>query len=161
MKIFFLLSLIPLVGKGIPGSSKVVCSPSTVQAHLGQDVILSCRVEPPSDLTAEALEWKHGPDVVHVYRSRKDDPDNQVQRFKGRTFLNHQNLKDGNVSLTLTKVTKEDEGNYTFCLPKQVMCSNVALTVGSALSSGNIITAVFVVVVAGILALFYFSRGQS
>uniref|UniRef100_A0A3B3H7R4 Ig-like domain-containing protein n=1 Tax=Oryzias latipes TaxID=8090 RepID=A0A3B3H7R4_ORYLA len=101
-----------------PGSSKVVCSPSTVQAHLGQNVVLSCRVEPPSDLRAEALEWKHGPDVVHVYRSRKDDPDNQVQRFKGRTFLHHQNLKDGNVSLTLTKVTKEDEGNYTFCLPK-------------------------------------------
>uniref|UniRef100_A0A3P9ICY0 Ig-like domain-containing protein n=1 Tax=Oryzias latipes TaxID=8090 RepID=A0A3P9ICY0_ORYLA len=110
-------------------SSKVVCSPSTVQAHLGQDVVLSCRVEPPYDLTLEALEWKHGTDVVHVYRSRKDDPDNQDPRFKGRTILNHQNLKDGNVSLTLTNVTKKDEGNYIFCLPKQVMCSNVTLTV--------------------------------
>uniref|UniRef100_A0A3B3HBC2 Ig-like domain-containing protein n=1 Tax=Oryzias latipes TaxID=8090 RepID=A0A3B3HBC2_ORYLA len=98
------------------GSSKVVCSPSTVQAHLGQDAVLSCRVETPSDLRAETLEWKHGPDVVHVYRSGGDNYDDQDLRFKNRTILNHQNLKDGNVSLTLTNVTKEEEGNYTFSL---------------------------------------------
>uniref|UniRef100_A0A3P9LIA6 Ig-like domain-containing protein n=1 Tax=Oryzias latipes TaxID=8090 RepID=A0A3P9LIA6_ORYLA len=108
----------------------LVCSPSAVQAHLGQNVVLSCRVEPPINLTAETLEWKHGPAVVHVYRSGGDNNDDQDLRFKNRTILNHQNLKDGNVSLTLTNVTKEDEGNYTFCLPKQVMCSNVTLTVG-------------------------------
>uniref|UniRef100_A0A3P9ID15 Ig-like domain-containing protein n=1 Tax=Oryzias latipes TaxID=8090 RepID=A0A3P9ID15_ORYLA len=112
-------------------SSKVVCSPSTVQAHLGQNVVLSCRVEPPSDLRAETLEWKHGPDVVHVYQRGGDNSDDQDPRFKGRTSLLHQNLKDGNVSLTLIKVTKKDEGNYIFCLPQQVMCSNVTLTVGN------------------------------
>uniref|UniRef100_A0A3P9LI95 Ig-like domain-containing protein n=1 Tax=Oryzias latipes TaxID=8090 RepID=A0A3P9LI95_ORYLA len=113
--------------------TKLVCSPSTVQAHLGQDVVLSCRVEPPSDLTLEALEWKHGPDVVHLYRSGGDNSDDQDPRFKGRTSLLYQNLKDGNVSLTLTNVTMKDEGNYTFCLPQQVMCSNVTLTVGKLL----------------------------
>uniref|UniRef100_A0A3P9ICL1 Ig-like domain-containing protein n=1 Tax=Oryzias latipes TaxID=8090 RepID=A0A3P9ICL1_ORYLA len=84
--------------------SGMVCSPSTVQAHLGRDVVLSCPVEPPYDLTNETLEWTNGTNVVHVYRSRKDDPDNQDLRFKGRTILNHQNLKDGIVSLTLTNV---------------------------------------------------------
>uniref|UniRef100_A0A3B3HTZ7 Immunoglobulin domain-containing protein n=1 Tax=Oryzias latipes TaxID=8090 RepID=A0A3B3HTZ7_ORYLA len=92
----------------------MVCSPSTVQ--LGRDVVLSCRGEPQSDLTAETLEWKCGTAFVHVYRSGGDNFDDQDLRFKNRTILNHQNLKDGNVSLTLTKVTKEDEGNYTFCL---------------------------------------------
>uniref|UniRef100_A0A8C7WT94 Ig-like domain-containing protein n=1 Tax=Oryzias sinensis TaxID=183150 RepID=A0A8C7WT94_9TELE len=119
------------------GSSKVVCSPSTVQVHLGQDVVLSCPVEPPSDLSAETLEWKRGPAFVHVYRSRKDDPDNQDPRFKGRTILNHQNLKDGIVSLTLTNVTNQDEGNYTFCLR-------------SALSSGVIAA---ISVLGGVLLL--------
>uniref|UniRef100_A0A8C7WV93 Ig-like domain-containing protein n=1 Tax=Oryzias sinensis TaxID=183150 RepID=A0A8C7WV93_9TELE len=94
----------------------LVCSPSTVQAHLGQNVVLSCRVEPPSDLRAETLEWTRGPDVVHVYQRGGDNSDDQDPRFKGRTSLLHQNLKDGNVSLTLTKVTKKDEGNYTFFL---------------------------------------------
>uniref|UniRef100_A0A3P9JN67 Ig-like domain-containing protein n=1 Tax=Oryzias latipes TaxID=8090 RepID=A0A3P9JN67_ORYLA len=98
------------------GSSKVVCSPWTVQAHLGQDVVLSCRVEPPINLTAETLEWKRGPAFVHVYRSGGDNYDDQDLRFKNRTILNHQNLKDGNISLTLTNVTKEDEGTYTFSL---------------------------------------------
>uniref|UniRef100_A0A8C7X583 Ig-like domain-containing protein n=1 Tax=Oryzias sinensis TaxID=183150 RepID=A0A8C7X583_9TELE len=112
------------------GSSKVVCSPWTVQAHLGQDVVLSCRVEPPINLTAETLEWKHGPAFVHVYRSGGDNYDDQDLRFKNRTILNHQNLKDGNISLTLTNVTKEDEGNYTFCLRNHDISANVTLTVG-------------------------------
>uniref|UniRef100_A0A8C7X0U1 Ig-like domain-containing protein n=1 Tax=Oryzias sinensis TaxID=183150 RepID=A0A8C7X0U1_9TELE len=90
-----------------------------VQAHPGQDVVLSCRVETPSDLTAETLDWTNGTNVVHVFWSLGDDPDNQDPRFKGRTILNHQNMKDGNVSLTLTNVTKKDEGNYTCCLRTQ------------------------------------------
>uniref|UniRef100_A0A3B3I390 Ig-like domain-containing protein n=1 Tax=Oryzias latipes TaxID=8090 RepID=A0A3B3I390_ORYLA len=98
--------------------------------HLGQDAVLSCQVEPPFDLTAETLEWKHGTEDVHVFRSLGDDPDNQDPRFKGRTILNRQNLKDGNVSLTLTNFTKKDEGNYSLCLRTQTpfMCSNVTLT---------------------------------
>ncbi|XP_078791998.1 myelin-oligodendrocyte glycoprotein-like isoform X1 [Oryzias latipes] len=159
MKIFYLLSVIPLVVEGLSGSSKVVCSPSTVQAHLGQDAVLSCRVETPSDLRAETLEWKHGPDVVHVYRSGGDNYDDQDLRFKNRTILNHQNLKDGNVSLTLTNVTKEEEGNYTFCLRNHDISSNVTLTVvlqtnsdtrdlpGSGLSS-DVINAVAVCIVS-------------
>ncbi|XP_023821763.1 myelin-oligodendrocyte glycoprotein [Oryzias latipes] len=148
------------------GSSKLVCSPSTVQAHLGQDAVLSCQVEPPFDLTAETLEWKHGTEDVHVFRSLGDDPDNQDPRFKGRTILNRQNLKDGNVSLTLTNFTKKDEGNYSLCLRTQTpfMCSNVTLTKipqmdnethnhpGSAVSFG-VIPAIAVGVLGGVLGV--------
>uniref|UniRef100_A0A3B3IJS4 Ig-like domain-containing protein n=1 Tax=Oryzias latipes TaxID=8090 RepID=A0A3B3IJS4_ORYLA len=97
-------------------------------SHLGQDVVLSCRVEPPSDLTNETLEWTNGTDVVHVYRSRKDDPDPQVQRFFNRTSLITEYLKDGIASLTLTNFTNQDEGNYSFCLPELLSCSDVTLT---------------------------------
>ncbi|XP_078791990.1 CD276 antigen-like isoform X1 [Oryzias latipes] len=148
-------------------SSKVVCSPSTVQAHPGQDVVLSCRVEPPFDLTRETLEWKHGTTgFMHVYRSGRDNYDEQDERFKNRTILNHQNLKDGNVSLTLTNFTMKDEGNYTFCLRTQTpfMCSDVTLTKipqmdnethnhpGSAVSFG-VIPAIAVGVLGGVLGV--------
>ncbi|XP_078792148.1 uncharacterized protein LOC111946340 [Oryzias latipes] len=158
-------------------SSHVVCSPSTVQ--LGRDVVLSCRGEPQSDLTAETLEWKCGTAFVHVYRSGGDNFDDQDLRFKNRTILNHQNLKDGNVSLTLTKVTKEDEGNYTFCLLKQkpLKCSNVTLTVvpqmnnethnqtGSAQSSDviaaiGVLGGVLLLGVGGILGFRYCRRNR-
>uniref|UniRef100_A0A8C7WUG0 Ig-like domain-containing protein n=1 Tax=Oryzias sinensis TaxID=183150 RepID=A0A8C7WUG0_9TELE len=115
------------------GSSKVVCSPSTVQAHPGQNVVLSCPVEPPSDLTLKTLDWKRGPAFVHVYRSGGDNYDDQDLRFKNRTILNHQNLKDGIFSLTLTNVDKEDEGTYTLCLRNHDICSNVTLIVGKLL----------------------------
>uniref|UniRef100_A0A3P9JM90 Ig-like domain-containing protein n=1 Tax=Oryzias latipes TaxID=8090 RepID=A0A3P9JM90_ORYLA len=110
-------------------SSEMVCPPSTVQVHPGQNMTVLCRVEPAFDLTLKTLEWKRGPDVVHMYRSGGDNYDDQDLRFKNRTFLNHQNLKDGIFSLTLTNVDKEDEGTYTLCLPNHDICSNVTLIV--------------------------------
>uniref|UniRef100_A0A3B3CDI6 Ig-like domain-containing protein n=1 Tax=Oryzias melastigma TaxID=30732 RepID=A0A3B3CDI6_ORYME len=71
-------------------------------------------LEPPFDLTAQTVEWSRDADViVHVYRSRADNQFLQNQKFRGRTVLIHQNLKDGKVSLRLINITKEDEGNYS------------------------------------------------
>uniref|UniRef100_A0A3B3E000 Ig-like domain-containing protein n=1 Tax=Oryzias melastigma TaxID=30732 RepID=A0A3B3E000_ORYME len=95
------------------GPFKLICSPPTVQTEPGQDVVLSCAVEPPFDLTDQTVEWSRDTDViVHVYRSRADNQFLQNQKFRGRTVLIHQNLKDGKVSLRLINITKEDEGNY-------------------------------------------------
>uniref|UniRef100_A0A3P9LIA5 Ig-like domain-containing protein n=1 Tax=Oryzias latipes TaxID=8090 RepID=A0A3P9LIA5_ORYLA len=135
----------------------LVCSPSTVQAHLGQDVVLSCRVEPPSDLTNETLEWTNGTEDVHVGGDNYDDQD---LRFKNRTILNHQNLKDGNVSLTLTNVKKEDEGTYTLCLPNHDICFIVTLIVGKLLNSEGGLTKVEAAVIldSNVLKLFCFLK---
>uniref|UniRef100_A0A3B3CVS8 Ig-like domain-containing protein n=1 Tax=Oryzias melastigma TaxID=30732 RepID=A0A3B3CVS8_ORYME len=109
-------------------------SPPPVQTEPGQDVVLSCAVEPPFDLTAQTVEWSRDTDViVHVYRSRADNQFLQNQKFRGRTVLIHQNLKDGKVSLRLINITKEDEGNYSCCLPNHEVQSSVTLTVGERL----------------------------
>ncbi|KAF6725689.1 Myelin-oligodendrocyte glycoprotein [Oryzias melastigma] len=116
------------------GAFKLVCSPPTVQTELGQDVVLSCAVEPPFDLTAQTVEWSRDADViVHVYRSRADNQFLQNQKLRGRTILIHQNLKDGKVSLRLINITKEDEGNYSCCLPNHEVQSSVTLKVGERL----------------------------
>ncbi|KAF6720767.1 Myelin-oligodendrocyte glycoprotein [Oryzias melastigma] len=113
-----------------PRAFKLVCSPPTVQTEPGQDVVLSCSVEPPFDLTAQTVEWSRDTDViVHVYRSRADNQFLQNQKLRGRTVLIHQNLKDGKVSLRLINITKEDEGNYSCCLPNHEVQSSVTLTV--------------------------------
>ncbi|KAF6720735.1 Myelin-oligodendrocyte glycoprotein [Oryzias melastigma] len=169
MKIIFLLVLILLVVEGFPGAFNLVCSPPTVQTEPGQDVVLSCAVEPPFDLTDQTVEWSRDTDViVHVYRSRADNQFLQNQKFRGRTVLIHQNLKDGKVSLRLINVTKEDEGNYSCCLPNHEVQSSVTLTVvsqmnkktnkdpGSGLSSGSITVIVLgvvgvILVILGIL----------
>ncbi|XP_024144231.1 myelin-oligodendrocyte glycoprotein [Oryzias melastigma] len=130
MRIIFLLVWIFYVVKA-KDDVKLICSPPTVQTKPGQGVVLSCAVKPPFDLTAQTVEWTRGTDVVvHRYRSQGNDKTDQHQKFRGRTVLIHQNLKDGNVSLRLINITKEDEGNYSCCLPNYVRCSNITLIVG-------------------------------
>ncbi|KAF6720755.1 Myelin-oligodendrocyte glycoprotein [Oryzias melastigma] len=162
-----------------PGDLKVFCPPMPVQTEPGQDVVLSCSVEPQINLTGQTVEWTRGTDdVVHRYRSQGDDKTDQHQRFNNRTFLNHQNLENGNVSLRLNNVTKEDEGNYSCCLRKKdwVRCSTITLIVvpqrdkrtnnrpGSALSPGVIAAIVLVVLgvgVLGVLAVLFRRRTRS
>ncbi|RVE60789.1 hypothetical protein OJAV_G00184720 [Oryzias javanicus] len=146
---------------------RLVCSPSTVQTEPGQDVVLSCAVQPPSDVTAQTVEWTRDADViVHVYRSRADNQFLQNQQFRGRTVLIHQNLKDGNVSFRLINVTNEDEGNYSCWFPNSEVKSTISLKVvpqmnketnnhpGSGLSSGAV-----AVVVLGVVGAFLFVFG--
>ncbi|XP_024144229.1 uncharacterized protein LOC112156237 [Oryzias melastigma] len=134
-----------------PGAFELKCSPLTVQKEPGQDMDLSCAVKPSLNIKADSLECKRDDDIVHVYRSRWDDPSSQHQKFKNRTVLDRQNLEDGSFSLTLKNVTKEDEGNYSCCFPMRgIVSSAISLTVvsqtnketnkdpGSGLSSGLI-----------------------
>uniref|UniRef100_A0A3P9LHN3 Immunoglobulin V-set domain-containing protein n=1 Tax=Oryzias latipes TaxID=8090 RepID=A0A3P9LHN3_ORYLA len=74
------------------------------------NMVQSCGVKPPFDLTAVTLECKHGSKNLHIRRSQGDNPDDQDPMFKGRTSL----IPQGNrtFTVTLTNVTKQDEGNY-------------------------------------------------
>ncbi|XP_078792004.1 myelin-oligodendrocyte glycoprotein-like isoform X2 [Oryzias latipes] len=175
MKIFYLLSLIPLVVEGLSGSSEMVCSPSTVQAHPGQNMTVLCRVEPSFNVSAVTLECKHGSKNLHIRRSHGDNPDDQDLMFKGRTSLIPQG--NGTFTVTLTNVTKQDEGNYSCSLPEHGICSNVIPMKilqtnnetdnhpGSALSSGEItaigvLGGVLLLGVVGILAFRYCRRNR-
>ncbi|KAF6720729.1 Myelin-oligodendrocyte glycoprotein [Oryzias melastigma] len=157
MRIFFVLVWIFYVVKA-KDDVKLICSPPTVQTKPGQGVVLPCAVEPPSDVTDQTVEWSHDKDVAHLYRSKGDDPDSQHQKFRGRTVLNHQNLKDGNISLGLNNVTMEDEGNYSCCLRKQdwFRCSTITLIVGP--DPGDIagIIAGVITFVVGAVVVFVF-----
>ncbi|XP_033182426.1 CD276 antigen-like [Anabas testudineus] len=113
--------------------SNVTGSHEPVQAVVGEDVILSCHLEPPFNVTTFTVDWTFNGDLtVHVYRSQRDDPDALHEKFKHRTSLFLDELHNGNISLKLTNVSETDEGNYTCFVPRlesQVKTGMVTLIV--------------------------------
>ncbi|KAL0196757.1 hypothetical protein M9458_005297, partial [Cirrhinus mrigala] len=61
------------------------------------------------------VEWFR-PDLkdslVHLYENHENRNTNQIQSYRGRTKLNHQELQRGNASLKLSSVQVSDEGRY-------------------------------------------------
>ncbi|XP_018558741.1 CD276 antigen [Lates calcarifer] len=90
---------------------------STVKAAVGEDVILPCHLEPPHNVTTLTVVWKFNGNIVHLYRSKRDDLTEHLN-FKDRTSLFKDEMVKGNISLKLTSVTENDEGNYTCNVPK-------------------------------------------
>ncbi|MEQ2222906.1 hypothetical protein ILYODFUR_031308, partial [Ilyodon furcidens] len=113
----------------VSGESQVIGSHDPIIATLGQNVILPCHLEPPFDVRDLTVEWTFQDGttkvLVHLYRNRVDDPAAQDPKYKGRTSLFHDEMTNGNVSLKLTNLTKEDEGNY-FCSVRKV-CPQVRM----------------------------------
>lgn len=96
---------------------QVVCPSKSITAEEKKDVILQCLVEPWLDMSNLTLEWKHQDKLVHLYRRQRDYLNNQDSKFKGRTFLFHKEMVQGNISLKLTEISKEDAGKYTTGFP--------------------------------------------
>uniref|UniRef100_A0A3Q2CGH5 Butyrophilin-like protein 2 n=1 Tax=Cyprinodon variegatus TaxID=28743 RepID=A0A3Q2CGH5_CYPVA len=107
-----------IVTVGVADETEIIGSEEPVSAEVGNHVILPCHVEPPISLTDQTVEWSFNNSNVHVYRSKKDDPGPQDERYRNRTSLFHEELIHGNMSLKLINVTKEDAGNYTCIIPK-------------------------------------------
>ncbi|KAM3591135.1 uncharacterized protein V6R79_023011 [Siganus canaliculatus] len=122
---FVLLSVTPAGVSDVDGHKPV-------QASAGEDVVLSCLLEPPFNVRDLTVNWKLDDDTVHLYKNGLDDPDDQLQQFSGRTSLFHSEMKVGNISLKLTNVTEKDSGVYICYVPRlqsQVKEGNISLTV--------------------------------
>ncbi|KAM3590329.1 uncharacterized protein V6R79_007682 [Siganus canaliculatus] len=117
-----------------PSEFSDVVGDGPVQATVGEDVVLSCHLDPPSDVSAKTVHWKRNHLTVHLYRDRNDDyEDLQDEQFRGRTSLFHHEMSRGNISLKLTNVTEEDSGRYSCYLPK----------LESTVKRGNVLLRVF------------------
>ncbi|KAK9978472.1 hypothetical protein ABG768_020223 [Culter alburnus] len=84
---------------------KVVGAADPVFAVAGEDVILPCSVKPNISVVDMRVEWSRSD-----LRDRNTD---QIQSYRGRTKLNHQELQRGNASVKLSSVRVSDEGRYT------------------------------------------------
>uniref|UniRef100_A0A096MIE8 Ig-like domain-containing protein n=1 Tax=Poecilia formosa TaxID=48698 RepID=A0A096MIE8_POEFO len=104
-----------------------------IHAKVGDDVTLPCHVKPPFDVNSLTIEWRFKDKKIYVHRSGAKDDETTDPNYKGRISLFYDEFEKGNISLKLTEVTKEDEGNYTCFVPKlqsQVNKGYVTLKVG-------------------------------
>ena len=100
-----------------PAQHHVVCPTERVEAEEAANVTLHCRVDPPTDLQGSTIELSRAdlhPEVyVHIYRHRRDDPGPQAESYRGRTRLQHEGLREGSFTLTISPLQLNDTGKYT------------------------------------------------
>ncbi|KAI3375960.1 hypothetical protein L3Q82_016492 [Scortum barcoo] len=114
------------------GLSQQIRKPQPIVAMAGDDTTLPCHANPSPDAINEMLEWSRldlHPRFVHLRRSGKDLAD-QNPSYVGRTSVSIDGLKDGDMSLKLSKVKLSDEGTYRCFIPRLNIESSVQLVVG-------------------------------
>ncbi|CAI5682881.1 unnamed protein product [Oreochromis niloticus] len=98
-----------------------------------ESVILPCKTKPdlPEDTTVEWTRAERELMVVHVYSSRSDHLKNQDDLYCGRTKMNEDLLRTGDLSLTLKYPTERDSGGYicTIYRDKDILRQKVVLQV--------------------------------
>lgn len=104
-----------------------------VMVNIGDDIILPCHLKPAVDAVGMTLEWARldlKPRFVHVWHEGQNLQDDQHLSYKGRTSLSIDKLKQGDVSLKLSRVKLSDNGQYRCFFPDLDKASTVRLVVG-------------------------------
>ncbi|XP_041842288.1 butyrophilin-like protein 8 [Melanotaenia boesemani] len=85
----------------------------TITAEPGRDVSLPCRAGHDGDIDAVELSRPDlDPKDVLLYRDGRIETENQHPSYQNRVDLQDRQMKDGDVSLILKKVTTDDTGTY-------------------------------------------------
>ena len=59
------------------------------------------------------VEWRDGDRKVHVYQNGSDQPEEQYSNYRGRTEMKRNQVKVGDLSLTLKYPRERDRHTYT------------------------------------------------
>ncbi|XP_050924700.1 uncharacterized protein LOC108874178 isoform X10 [Lates calcarifer] len=118
----------------VTATHQLTCQTEPIQAEEGGDVSLQCRLDPSVDLRKETLDFTRADlnredDVVHSYRHEKDQTDPQMDQYRGRTTLIHEDLIRGIISLNISSLTLTDSGLYTCYVPDLEAYCTITLTV--------------------------------
>ncbi|KAM9777195.1 uncharacterized protein ACB057_017617 [Neosynchiropus ocellatus] len=84
-----------------------------VIATLSSSPVLPCAFPSGDDLLVHWMKDGSKTPVVHSYYKGQDQGDHQLEQFRGRTSLFHEQLSQGNASLLLERVRVPDRGRYT------------------------------------------------
>ncbi|XP_071360156.1 butyrophilin-like protein 2 [Trachinotus anak] len=115
------------------GKSRLICQTS-VQREEGVDVALQFHLDPPANLVDYTLDVTRADldKEVCFYRHGKDDSGPQVDQYRDRTTLTHEDLIRGIITLQISSVQLNDSGPYTcFVLGLKAYCTT-NLTVGKS-----------------------------
>uniref|UniRef100_A0A669B1T3 Ig-like domain-containing protein n=1 Tax=Oreochromis niloticus TaxID=8128 RepID=A0A669B1T3_ORENI len=126
-----------------------------------ESVLLPCKTKPDLPENA-AVEWTRSDRelmMVHVYPNRSDHLKNQDNLYCGRTKMNEDLLRTGDLSLTLKYPTERDSGGYicTIYRDKDILRQKVVLQVKERFPSwakALLVLLVLLVVSGGLLFHF-------
>ncbi|CAI5682816.1 unnamed protein product [Oreochromis niloticus] len=136
-----------------------------------ESIILPCKTTPdlPEDTTVEWTRSDRELMMIHVYPNRSDHLKNQDDLYCGRTKMNKDLLRTGDLSLTLKYPTERDSGGYicTIYRDEDILRQKVVLQVKEQFPSWAkavlvlLVLLVLLVVSGGLLFHFrhYFMSG--
>uniref|UniRef100_A0AAQ6IQE3 Ig-like domain-containing protein n=1 Tax=Anabas testudineus TaxID=64144 RepID=A0AAQ6IQE3_ANATE len=119
------------------GQTVVTGSSEPIVGIVGGEVVLPCYLEPAMPAFDMTVEWTR-PDLdrrfVLVRRDGEELQNKKHQSYEGRTSLFSDELKNGNISLKLSKVKLSDKGLYRCYVPGWKSETTVELVVGAVSS---------------------------
>ncbi|XP_070846808.1 butyrophilin subfamily 2 member A2-like [Chaetodon trifascialis] len=106
------------------GEPQAICPNPTVEAAEGENVDLRCYLDPPGSVVDYAVDWKRRDlnKVVYSYRNKQENSQAQMDQYRGRATLNHEDLRGGILTLQLSSVQLADSGPYR-CFVSKLMTS--------------------------------------
>ncbi|XP_071315645.1 butyrophilin-like protein 1 isoform X4 [Trachinotus anak] len=125
------------------GQSHLIGPSQPLVATVGNDIILPCHLEPAEDVAAMTLEWTRSeldPRFVYVWRAGQDLINMKNPSYSGRTSLFTDELKQGNISLKLSRVKPADQGKYKCYIPSKNTETFIELVVASDAASSAVIS---------------------
>ncbi|XP_042258185.1 butyrophilin subfamily 1 member A1-like [Thunnus maccoyii] len=114
--------------------AELICSHQPIVALAGDDVILSCLLEPAISASFWTVEWtKPGldPEYIHVHQDGRLVHQSQNPSYYFRTRLFVDELINGNVSMKIFTVKISDAGKYKCFLPSIQTQGFIQLIVGA------------------------------
>ncbi|XP_033182423.1 butyrophilin subfamily 3 member A2-like [Anabas testudineus] len=116
------------------GQTVVTGSSEPIVGIVGGEVVLPCYLEPAMPAFDMTVEWTR-PDLdrrfVLVRRDGEELQNKKHQSYEGRTSLFSDELKNGNISLKLSKVKLSDKGLYRCYVPGWKSETTVELVVAT------------------------------
>ncbi|CAK6982046.1 Hypothetical predicted protein [Scomber scombrus] len=95
-------------------------SSQPIVATVGDDIMLPCQLKPVQDVSILTVMWTRSdldPRYIHVSRAGQETISAKHGSYQGRTSLSIDRLKQGDISLKLSRVKLSDGGNYTCHIP--------------------------------------------
>lgn len=115
------------------GEPQLIGSSQPVGGLVGDDVILPCSLQPAESVTEKTVEWTRSdmnPSSVYIFRQGHFLYEVQHPYFQHRTSLFQQELKNGNMSLKVTRLLLSDKGTYTCKLATPELQTSIQVHLG-------------------------------
>ncbi|XP_065271498.1 butyrophilin subfamily 1 member A1-like [Emys orbicularis] len=110
-----------------------------VTAIVGEDIVLPCHLSPRMSAKNMEVRWFQSEfsSFVHLYQHGKDQYEQQMPEYHGRTELLQAGITDGKVALRIANIRPSDEGQY-HCLVQDGVFYEEAVLELKVAASGSV-----------------------